>query len=162
MTMLTIQEAIDHYEKLYKKIETYARFMKRLDKEHKLNPIEIATYKEYKLIAEWLKELQHYKDLEEQGLLLELPCKVGDTVWLVEKDFPQYPPIKFKFSRKSDIMREMEKGMLFYATKEEADEYYSRMVEEIVRWVLIDYEFGKATLIHDCAGDGIYKKGVKV
>ena len=68
-----------------------------------------------------IEKLCHYEDLEEQGRLIVLPCKVGDTVWLIEKDFPQYPPIKFKFSRKSDIMREMEKGMLFYATKEEAE-----------------------------------------
>jgi hypothetical protein len=71
----------------------------------------------YKPIA----KLAYYEDLEEQGRLIELPCKVGDTVWLVEKDFPQYPPIKFKFSRKSDIMREMEKGMIFEKTKEEAE-----------------------------------------
>ena len=26
-------------------------------------------------------KLQHYEDLEEQGRLIKLPCKVGDTVW---------------------------------------------------------------------------------
>lgn len=31
--------------------------------------------------AEWLKEMQEYKALEEQGLLAKLPCAVGDTVW---------------------------------------------------------------------------------
>ena len=36
---------------------------------------------EHKQLAEWLKELQKYKDLEEQGRLIELPCKIGDTVW---------------------------------------------------------------------------------
>lgn len=30
-----------------------------------------------------LKEaLGEYEDLEEQGLLLKLPCKVGDTIWV--------------------------------------------------------------------------------
>ena len=32
----------------------------------------------------WLQvyfKLQHYEDLEEQGRLIELPCKIGDTVW---------------------------------------------------------------------------------
>lgn len=81
MSRLTIQEVADRYEDFYKRIETYGRFMNRLVKDHGLNPIEIATYEEYKQIAEWLKELQHYKDLEEQGRLIELPCKVGDTVY---------------------------------------------------------------------------------
>ena len=37
--------------------------------------------KEHRQLAEWLKELQKYKDLEEQGRLIELPCKIGDTVY---------------------------------------------------------------------------------
>ena len=36
---------------------------------------------EHRQLAEWLKELQKYKDLEEQGRLIELPCKIGDTVY---------------------------------------------------------------------------------
>ena len=28
-------------------------------------------------------KLAHYEDLEEQGRLIELPCKAGDTVWVV-------------------------------------------------------------------------------
>lgn len=37
----------------------------------------------YGQVAKWLEELKSYKDLEEQGLLVRLPCKVGDTVWVV-------------------------------------------------------------------------------
>ena len=32
-----------------------------------------------------MEEITKYKELEEQGLLLKLPCKVGDTVWEVQK-----------------------------------------------------------------------------
>ena len=32
-------------------------------------------------VAELLEELKSYKDLEDQGLLVRLPCKVGDTVY---------------------------------------------------------------------------------
>ena len=31
-----------------------------------------------------LEKLAHYEDLEEQGLLLKLPCKVGDKIYYVE------------------------------------------------------------------------------
>ena len=30
------------------------------------------------------RKLKEYEDLEEQGLLLRLPCKVGDTVYRIE------------------------------------------------------------------------------
>lgn len=43
--------------------------------------------KEYEQIAEWLEELKSYKDAEEQGLLVRLPCKVGDTVYVPTRNF---------------------------------------------------------------------------
>lgn len=45
------------------------------DKKHPVNA-RILTYEE---ANKW----QEYKDLEEQGLLVKLPCKVGDTVYTV-------------------------------------------------------------------------------
>lgn len=35
------------------------------------------------LLQEILKKLAHYEDAEKQGLLLRLPCKVGDTVYAI-------------------------------------------------------------------------------
>ena len=39
----------------------------------------------YKQIAEYLEELKSYKDLEERGLLVRLPCKVGDSMFRINK-----------------------------------------------------------------------------
>ena len=36
-------------------------------------------------LQEVLEKLGQYEDAEEQGLLLRLPCKVGDTVYCIEK-----------------------------------------------------------------------------
>lgn len=38
-------------------------------------------------IKEVTDKLAHYEDLEEQGRLIELPCKVGDTVWVLNGKF---------------------------------------------------------------------------
>lgn len=35
----------------------------------------------YEQVAKWLKELKSYKEAEEQGLLVRLPCPIGTTVW---------------------------------------------------------------------------------
>lgn len=45
----------------------------------------------YEQVAKWLEELKSYKDLEEQGLLVRLPCKEvysksGDEVYLIFED----------------------------------------------------------------------------
>ena len=36
---------------------------------------------QYEQFSMWLKELKSYKDLEEQGLLVGLPCSIGTTVY---------------------------------------------------------------------------------
>ena len=41
--------------------------------------------------ADWLEELKRYRDLEEQGRLLVLPCKVGDTMYeILEETVPNH------------------------------------------------------------------------
>ena len=42
-------------------------------------------------IQEAIDKLAHYEDLEEQGRLIELPCKVGDTIWAI---FPTWTPME--------------------------------------------------------------------
>lgn len=36
------------------------------------------------MLEKCLSKLAEYEDLEEQGLLLRMPCKVGDTVYYIE------------------------------------------------------------------------------
>ena len=37
----------------------------------------------YEQVAKWLEELKSYKETEEHGLLVRLPCKVGDDVYII-------------------------------------------------------------------------------
>ena len=57
--------------------------MKRLTNSDKEIPT-LSNNAEYWLQAYF--KLKDYEDLEEQGLLLKLPCKVGDTVYLIKSD----------------------------------------------------------------------------
>ena len=42
-----------------------------------------------KTVENMIKKLATYEDLEEQGLLVRLPCKVGDTVWDIDTGYPE-------------------------------------------------------------------------
>lgn len=57
---LTMQEVIEHCERAVIRAEMM-RFT------------DTKQYMEHKQVREWLKELQHYKDLEEAGRLVILP-----------------------------------------------------------------------------------------
>ena len=39
--------------------------------------------------------MKEYKYLEEKGLLKKLPCKVGDIVWIVDKELDNYEGYNF-------------------------------------------------------------------
>lgn len=48
-------------------------------------------------IATILKKLADYEDLEEQGRLIKLPCKVGDTIYAVGEIVKEYKVISVSY-----------------------------------------------------------------
>lgn len=65
--------------------------MKRLSENaieivNELHTEKLAYESEYVPIIDALNRLAEYEDMEEQGLLLRLPCKVGDRVYQVIDD----------------------------------------------------------------------------
>ena len=76
--------------------------------------------------------LAKYEDLEEQGLLLRLLCKVGDTAWYVEEDDDDYP-IEIQIVR-----IEIRGGYILYYAKEKYD---------CGTYELDSYDFGKTVFL---------------
>lgn len=81
MKRLTLEEAIVHAKEVAEKNYRGADFesIDYIDDDIKTNCIKCAE--EHMQLAEWLEELKSYKEAEEQGLLVRLPCPVGTTVW---------------------------------------------------------------------------------
>lgn len=86
-------------------------------------------YSDYPIRA-IMNKLAEYEDAEEQGLLLKLPCKVGETVYSVVEDGLQIFELKFTLDfyvrRKSDF------GKTVFLTKEEAEHTLQKMKEGAV------------------------------
>lgn len=76
MERLSIDEVIEHCNKTCDMTEKIAKA-----RGHELQSIESKQFWEHYQVREWLKELKKYKDAEEQGLLLRLPCKIGSTLY---------------------------------------------------------------------------------
>mgnify|MGYP000545824693 FL=1 len=81
MERLTLEDAISHAKEVAEKNYRGADFesIDSVDDDIKTNCIKCAE--EHMQLAEWLEELKSYKEAEEQGLLVRLPCPVGTTVW---------------------------------------------------------------------------------
>lgn len=79
MEKLTIDEIIGHCER---KAEQYERlFGKECLETTPLISSVIKEYWEHRQVAEYLKKLKEYQQLEEQGRLIKLPCKIGTEVY---------------------------------------------------------------------------------
>lgn len=88
MERLTLEEAIAHTKEVVEKNYRGADFesIDSIDDDIKVNCVKCAE--EHEQLAKWLEELKFYKEAEEQGLLVRLPCKVGDDVYIIPS-----PPI---------------------------------------------------------------------
>lgn len=86
-----------------------------------------------------LKKLADYEDLEEQGLLVRLPCKVGDTVYRVNAGARQ-PIIPMTVSEIHFLCYKNERAVRFDAIgKEDMGESCYRL-EDIGRIVFLTRE----------------------
>lgn len=84
-----------------------------------------------------IEKLATYEDLEEQGLLVRLPCKVGDSVFIiVGKDISRQGirkieisdnSIIFKTNRQKRIFNIAEFGKTVFPTREEAEKKLEEM-----------------------------------
>ena len=93
----------------------------------------------YEQVAKWLKELKSYKEAEEQGLLVRLPCKVGDTVYRVNAGAKQ-PIIPMIVSEIHFLCYKNERAVRFDAIgKEDMGESCYRL-EDIGRIVFLTRE----------------------
>ena len=116
MERLTLEEAIAHAKEIAEKNYRGAEFesIDSIDDYIKANCVKCAEAHEQ--LAEWLEELKSYKDLEQHGLLVRLPCKVGDMVWDNDFGYPESYEIKaFSYGHcDSYVEPDIEDQIIFY------------------------------------------------
>ena len=61
-----------------------------------------------------LEGLGKYEDAEEQGLLLRLPCKVGDTVWVITSPFNVFEGIEYNENLRDECYESFISSVTFY------------------------------------------------
>lgn len=86
MERLTLEEAIKYIK------EVVCKNRKNKEKNTIVIPNSFISSadcaEKYEQVAKWLKELKSYKEAKEQGLLVRLPCKVGDIIYVGSEALP--------------------------------------------------------------------------
>jgi hypothetical protein len=75
---MNIDEFIESAQESARKHRYHADFF---DINNPMRAVCIKSAEDCEQLAEWLEKFKEYQQLEEQGRLVKLPCKVGDTVW---------------------------------------------------------------------------------
>lgn len=77
---MNIDEFIEHTKEKAREHRYHADFF---ESDNPMNTVCIKSAEDCEQLAEWLEKSKEYQQLEEQGRLLKLPCKVGDTVYAI-------------------------------------------------------------------------------
>lgn len=129
---MTLDEAIKHAKAKAKEQRYYAKF------EHNRMMYQscIKCSEEHEQLAEWLEQLKEYQQLEEQGRLIKLPCKIGSVLYeindltgfITERDIDKIeifecptPHIFLTSGRYYRMSASRDFGRTVFATKSEAE-----------------------------------------
>lgn len=80
---MTIDEAIEHAREVSTEQKRRTGICVQNDNECDKFSECLNCAKEHEQLADWLEQLKEYQQLEKQGRLLKLPCKIGDDVYYV-------------------------------------------------------------------------------
>lgn len=112
-----------------------------------LEPKEILNGVELANIAHSLNKLSDYQNAEKDGLLLKLPCKVGDTVWVVTTPFNVFINIDIDENAHNQVFESFVSSVVFY---ENGGEQY-HISANITNYYIGEYfkacDFGKTVFL---------------
>lgn len=129
---MTIDEAIEHSGEKAKEQRYYVSF----ERNGMMYQSCIKCAEEHEQLAEWLEQLKEYKQLEEQGRLIKLPCKIGSVLYeindltgfITERDIDKIeifecptPHIFLTSGRYYRMSASRDFGRTVFATKSEAE-----------------------------------------
>lgn len=93
-----------------------------------------------------LTKLADYEDAEEQGLLLRLPCKVGDTVYVITSPFNVFDDIEYDENMKDEVYEAYVSSVSFYESGEQY-RIYANVTNDFIGVYFRKCDFGKTVFL---------------
>lgn len=93
-----------------------------------------------------IEKLAAYEDAEEQGLLLRLPCKVGDVVYVVTSPFNVFDDIEYDENMKDEVYESYVSSITFYECGEQY-RIYAKATNHFIGAYFRECDFGKTVFL---------------
>lgn len=93
-----------------------------------------------------LKKLAEYETAEEEGRLVVLPCKVGDTVWVTTHPFNVFDDFDFYTKAQDEIYESYISSITFY---ENSNQYriHAKETRQFIKAYFMESDFGKTVFL---------------
>nr|DAE56203.1 MAG TPA: hypothetical protein [Bacteriophage sp.] len=102
--------------------------------------------RECNYISDALEKLADYEDLEEQGRLVKLPCKVGDVVHVVTSPFNVFDDIEYDENMKDEVYESHVSSITFYECGEQY-RIYAKATNHFIGAYFRECDFGKTVFL---------------
>ena len=96
--------------------------------------------------AELLEELKSYKEAEEQGLIVRLPCKVGDTVWVVTSPINVFDYDEYDGDAEYEVYESFLSSVSYYASGEQF-RIYAKVTNSFIAVYFRECDFGESIFL---------------
>ena len=93
-----------------------------------------------------LRKLADYEDLEEQGLLVRLPCKVGDTVWVVTSPINVFGYDEYDGDAEYEVYESFLSSVSYYASGEQF-RIYAKVTNSFIAAYFRECDFGESIFL---------------
>lgn len=93
-----------------------------------------------------LEKLADYEDLEEQGLLVRLPCKVGDTVWVVTSPINVFGYDEYDGDAEYEVYESFLSSVSYYASGEQF-RIYAKVTNSFIAAYFRECDFGESIFL---------------
>ena len=90
-----------------------------------------------------IKKLSEYETAEEEGRLVVLPCKVGDTVWVITHPFNVLDDFDFYEDAHDEIYESYISSVTFY----EDSNQYRIYTKDFIKAYFMECDFGKSIFL---------------
>lgn len=93
-----------------------------------------------------IDKLSEYEIAEDEGRLVVLPCKVGETVWVITHPFNVFDDFDFYEEAQDEIYESYISSITFY---ENSNQYriYAKETKQFIKSYFMESDFGKTVFL---------------
>lgn len=98
------------------------------------------------VVIEALNKLGEYEKAEEQGFLVRLPCKVGDTVWVVTSPINVFGYDEYDGDAEYEVYESFLSSVSYYASGEQF-RIYAKVTNSFIVAYFRECDFGESIFL---------------